>query len=204
VLKRLTLAVLAFLTGCTLVPRLPTDVSRAVNRDDMRVLRSANIDLYYPAAYEPQARALAERAEGCLHELRARTTANTGISQRRVEPIFPNLPFNNAFVHPPLNGDFFSVVPTYWSLDIITETGIVPDPGYIAQRPRSASCPASSCVRSSSSCSRARRRAARVRTATTARSRWAAHSACVCSGLGPSWFATSSRSGSPTTSDCSI
>ncbi|HEX5656369.1 MAG TPA: hypothetical protein VFX59_04205, partial [Polyangiales bacterium] len=111
---------------------MPTDVSRAVNRDEMRVLRSANVDLYYPVAYEAQARALSERAEGCLHELRARTTANTGISQRRVELIFPNLPFNNAFVNPPRNGDFFSVVPTYWSLDIVTETGLVPDPGYIA------------------------------------------------------------------------
>ncbi|MET0286649.1 MAG: hypothetical protein ABW352_19365 [Polyangiales bacterium] len=128
---RLTL-LLVFLAGCAVVPRLPTDVSRAVNRDSMRVLHTANVDLYYPAPYQTQAQALAERAEGCLRELRARTTANSGLAQRRIELIFPDLPFNNAFVNPPLNGDFFSVVPTYWSLDIITETGLVPDPGYIA------------------------------------------------------------------------
>jgi hypothetical protein len=131
VLQRLSLLLL-LLAGCAVTPRLPTDVSRAVNRDSMRVLRTANVDLYYPEAYQAQAQALAERAEGCLRELRARTTAKTGLSQRRVELIFPDLPFNNAYVNAPLNGDFFSVVPTYWSLDIITETGLVPDPGYIA------------------------------------------------------------------------
>ncbi|HEY6881925.1 MAG TPA: hypothetical protein VI299_28045 [Polyangiales bacterium] len=131
-LSRLSLFVLSLLAGCAVVPRLPTDVSRAVNRDDMRLLRTAHVDLYYPVQHQQRAQALAERAEGCLSELRARTTANTGLSQQRIELIFPDLPFNNAFVNPPLNGDFFSVVPTYWSLDIVTETGLLPDPGYIA------------------------------------------------------------------------
>jgi hypothetical protein len=118
--------------GCVVVPRLPVDVSRAVNRDTMRVLHTAHIDLYYPEHFRAEAQALAERAEGCVSALRERTTANTGISQRRIELIFPDLPFNNAFVNPPLNGDFFGVVPTHWSQDIVTETGLLPDPGYVA------------------------------------------------------------------------
>jgi hypothetical protein len=120
------------LASCAVVPRLPLDVQRAVNRDDMRVLHTQSIDLYYPAHLAAQARTLAERAEGCIEPLRKRIIGHGGLSTQRIELLFPDLPYNNAFVNPPVNGDFFSVVPSQWSFDIVTETGLPPDPGYVA------------------------------------------------------------------------
>jgi hypothetical protein len=120
------------LTSCAVAPRLPLDVQRAVNRDAMRVLRTQSLDLYYPEKFEREARALAERAEGCIAPLRQASIGRGGLSEHRLELIFPDVPFNNAFVNPPLNGDFFSVIPTHWTFDIMAETGLPPDPGYVA------------------------------------------------------------------------
>ncbi|MDB4989494.1 MAG: hypothetical protein JWN04_4672, partial [Myxococcaceae bacterium] len=126
---------LSLLVGCAanvVTPRLPLDVQRAVNRDEMRVLHTQTIDLYYPAKLKQQAYSFAERAEGCVEQLRRRVIGKGGLSARRLEVIFPDLPYNNAFVQFPANGDLFSVIPSYWSVDMTTETGIVPEPGFIA------------------------------------------------------------------------
>jgi hypothetical protein len=133
VLRILVLGFCALLAGaCAVAPRVPVDVSRAVQRDDMRVVRTESIDLYYPAKFEKEAYALAQRMEGCVAELRTRTTGQGGLSEDRIEVIFPDLPFNNAFVMPPLNGDFFSVVPTHWTMDVASEFGLPPGPDYVA------------------------------------------------------------------------
>lgn len=123
---------LSVLGGCALVPRLPLDVQRAVDRDTMRVLHTQNIDLYYPAQLKTQAYDLAQRAEGCIEPLRRASIGRGGISEKRLELIFADLPFNNAFVNPPSNGDFFSVIASHWTMDITTETGLPPSPGYVA------------------------------------------------------------------------
>ncbi len=117
-------------------PKLPTDVATAVARDDMRVLRTEHIDLYYPDNQPAErAYAFAARLEGCLTELRKRTTVASrgdGISQQRLQVIHPNLPFNNAFVNPPLAGDFFSVIPTHTTFDWSIELGIPLLQDYVA------------------------------------------------------------------------
>lgn len=123
---------LSVLGGCALVPRLPLDVQRAVDRDTMRVVHTQNIDLYYPAHLKTQAYELAQRAEGCIEPLRRASIGRGGISDHRLELIFADLPFNNAFVNTPSNGDFFSVIASHWTMDITTETGLPPSPGYVA------------------------------------------------------------------------
>lgn len=121
------------MASCAVVPKLPPDVAAAVARDRMRVLRTEHIDLYYPES-EPREHAdsFAARLEGCLMELRARSTARGGLSAQRLQVIHPNVPFNNAFVSPPMNGDFFSVVPTHNTLDLTLELGLPTAPDYIA------------------------------------------------------------------------
>ena len=123
---------LSVLGGCAVVPRLPLDVQRAVNRDTMRVLHTQSVDLYYPEHRKQQAYALAERAEGCIEPLRRASIGRGGITDRRLELIYADLPYNNAFVNPPSNGDFFSVLASHWTMDIVAETGMPPDAGYIA------------------------------------------------------------------------
>lgn len=123
---------LVALTACTLTPRLPRDVSAAVQRDDMRLLRTQTVDLYYPKHRAREAYALAERAEGCVAALRAMATGRGGLSNQRLELIFADVPFNNAYLAGPQNGDLYSLVPTHWSFDPLLETGIVPNPAYVA------------------------------------------------------------------------
>src|SRR5688572_2675313 len=130
-LRRLILLAV-LISGCAVTPRVPLDVSRAVTRDSMRVLRTQNVDLYYPAKHEAEARALAERVEGCAARLREAAVGKGGLWRDRIELLFPDLPFNNAFVMPPNNGDFFSLVPTHWTMDVIAEFGLPPGPDYVA------------------------------------------------------------------------
>jgi hypothetical protein len=120
------------LASCTITSRVPTDVAAALARDDMRVLRSQNVDLYYPAQLKHEAEQLSERIEGCVQRLRAAAVGKGGLWRDRLEVLFPDMPYNNAFVHFPLNGDFFSVIPSYWTLDVRTEFGLPPGPGYVA------------------------------------------------------------------------
>jgi hypothetical protein len=132
VLRLLVLVLALLASACVVTPRVPVDVSRAVARDDMRLLRTESVDLYYPAHFEREARALAERVEGCAAQLRELATGHGGLYDDRIELLFPDVPFNNAFVMPPLNGDNFSVVPTHWTLDVATEFGLPPGPDYVA------------------------------------------------------------------------
>ncbi len=130
---RIALLFLLLTTACVVHPKLPTDVASAVARDEMRVLHTEHIDLYYPAAEgKERATAFAERLEGCLTELRKRALGRTGLSQQRLQVIHPNLPFNNAFVSPPLGGDFFTVVPTHTTFDWTTELGVPMAQDYVA------------------------------------------------------------------------
>jgi hypothetical protein len=132
VIRFALLLALLTLSACAVTPRLPLDVVTAVARDDMRLVRSETVDLYYPAHLKPQAYALLSRAEGCVERLRAAATGRGGLWRDRVEIIFADLPFNNAFVKPPSEGDFFSVIPSYWNLDIGTELGVPLAPDYVA------------------------------------------------------------------------
>ncbi len=135
-MRNLLIPIFFLLSSCAVGPKLPSDVASAVARDDMRVLRTEHIDLYYPDN-EPRdrAHAFASRLEGCLTELRKRanaTGATGGISGQRLQVIHPNLPFNNAFVSAPAGGDFFSVIPTHTTFDWSTELGIPLGQDYVA------------------------------------------------------------------------
>jgi hypothetical protein len=120
------------LSSCAVTPRLPLDVASAVARDDMRRASSETVDLYYPAHLQPQAHALLARVEGCVARLRASATGKGGLYRDRVELIFADLPYNNAFVKPPSEGDFFSLVPSHWTLDLTAELGVPLGPDYVA------------------------------------------------------------------------
>jgi hypothetical protein len=130
---RLALALaLLTLSACAITPRLPLDVATAVARDDMRLARGETVDLYYPAHLKAQAYALLARAEGCVARLREAATGTGGLYRDRVELIFADLPFNNAFVKPPSEGDFFTLIPSHWTMDVGSELGVPLAPDYIA------------------------------------------------------------------------
>ena len=124
---------LTLLAGCVVgvAPRLPIAVERAVNRDEMRVLHTQTIDLYYPAKLKRQAYVFAQHAEYCIDPLRRRILSHGGLSNKRIELIFADLPLNNAFATRPGNGDHFAILGSYWTMELATETGLVPDPGYV-------------------------------------------------------------------------
>lgn len=123
--------VLALVTaGCvaTAAPRFPDDVAAALAQHDMRRLDTDELIVYYPA----------DRADEAMRTTRAITTclraARTHAPSKRARPrlVMPELPYNNAFVMPIVNGyEDVAVVPTENTLDFTTEFGLPPDPGHI-------------------------------------------------------------------------
>jgi len=125
---------LAVAAACgTPVPRFPPEVHAALADHDMRRLETDSLLLYYPAARGDEARRFADRAEGCIAELKARARLRNAFWQDKVVIVMPEMPFNNAFVAPPaLGSEEISIVPTFNTLDFVTEFGLPPDPGHIA------------------------------------------------------------------------
>jgi hypothetical protein len=120
--------------GCgAAAPRFPSDVHAALADEPMRRLETGSLIIYYPAKRQAQARRLADRAEGCAAQLKARALVKNRWSAEKMVLVVPELPFNNAFVMPAALGtEEISVVPTVNTLDFATELGLPPDPAHIA------------------------------------------------------------------------
>src|SRR5512146_2965901 len=116
-MKAVVLATLA--SGCiaTATPRFPDDVAASLAHEDMRRLDTTELTVYYPA----------DRADVAMRAVRAITTclraARRHAPSRRAKPrvLMPDVPFNNAFVLPPVVGyEDVSVVPLHYTLDLTT------------------------------------------------------------------------------------
>jgi hypothetical protein len=119
------------LAGCaTVLPRFEPDVQAAVVRDEMRVLETAQLVLYYPAPRQAEARRVAARLEACVAALEAQAPVGNGLARARYHVVLPEVPFNNAYVFPKALGiEDVAVIPTGDTLDFVTEFGLPPDPG---------------------------------------------------------------------------
>jgi hypothetical protein len=95
----LVAAVLAAACGAA-SPRFPADVHAALADEPMRRLETESLVVYYPAKRQAEARRLADRAEGCAAELRAKARIKNRYWAEKVTLVVPELPFNNAFVMP--------------------------------------------------------------------------------------------------------
>ncbi len=111
---------------------LPADVATALREQPMRRLETDSLLVYYPEEHREDALRIAERAEGCAAELRAQAKIHNGYSDQKMVILIPDVPFNNAFVAPPIAGiQPVSVIPTSFTLDFATQFGLPPDPSYI-------------------------------------------------------------------------
>ncbi|MBK7076140.1 MAG: hypothetical protein IPH44_27970 [Myxococcales bacterium] len=134
-MRRLALVValvaIAALAGCaTVLPRFEPDVQAAVVRDEMRVLETARLVLYYPAPRRAEAARVAARLEACVAKLEAQAPVHNGLARARYHVVLPEVPFNNAYVFPKALGiEDVAVIPTGDTLDFVTEFGLPPDPG---------------------------------------------------------------------------
>ncbi len=128
---RAAVVALALTAGCgALPPRFPADVQTALARDAMRRLETAQLIVYYPAPRRALAERLAARVEACAGELRRMARVDNRHSREKMIVVVPELPFNNAYVLPPVGGlEDVAVIPTGDTLDFVTEFGLPPDPG---------------------------------------------------------------------------
>lgn len=119
------------LAGCaTVLPRFEPDVQAAVVRDEMRVLETAQLVLYYPAPRQAEARRVAARLEACVAALEAQAPVGNGLARARYHVVLPEVPFNNAYVFPKALGIEDVAVITGDTLDFVTEFGLPPDSGH--------------------------------------------------------------------------
>jgi len=89
--------VLPALAACaTVSPRFEQEVATTFAHDDMRRLTTADVELYYPAAYAEQAHRVAARASECLTTLRAQQ--KTQRDHGRALLFLTSANFNNAYV----------------------------------------------------------------------------------------------------------
>ncbi len=130
-LRALVLAVV--LHGCASATSvLPADVATALREQPMRRLETDSLLVYYPEDHREDALRIAQRAEGCAAELRAQAQIHNGYADQKMVILIPDVPFNNAFVVPPVAGlQPVSVIPTSFTLDFATQFGLPPDPSYI-------------------------------------------------------------------------
>lgn len=115
------------------VPRYPDDVQASLAHADMRRFETDHLIVYYPA----NRRAVMERfvlhAERCADALRDAAQVKTGAWNDKMVVVMPDVPYNNAFVTPDLAGyEAAALIPTTNTLDLSTEFGLPPDPGFIA------------------------------------------------------------------------
>jgi hypothetical protein len=116
----------------TTQPKFPDDVAAGV-RSGMRRMETDTFIIYYPAARHDEAMRFADRAEGCGASLRSHAELRNHFFREKPILVLPDVPFNNAFVSPPVLGEEdFAVIPLHNTFDFATELGIPPDPGYIA------------------------------------------------------------------------
>lgn len=93
---RLVLVLPALAACASVSPRFEQAVASSFAQEDMRRLTTADVELYYPAAYAEQAQRVAARASECLRELRSleRTRRDHG----RALLFLTSANFNNAYV----------------------------------------------------------------------------------------------------------
>lgn len=95
-------------------------------------METQSLIIYYPAARADNARRVAERVEGCAAALRKQARIHNAYADQKMVMVVPDVPFNNAFVVPPLAGvEAVSVTPTSNTLDFASELGVPPDPSYV-------------------------------------------------------------------------
>jgi hypothetical protein len=130
----IALGLTAALAACGGVQqRFPDDVQAALVRDEMRRLETARFIIYYPAHRRAEVDRFLVRAERCADALREAAVIRDGRWNEKMVIAMPDAPFNNAFVAAEFGGyEPASVIPTFNTLDLTTEFGLLPDPGFIA------------------------------------------------------------------------
>jgi hypothetical protein len=131
---RASLLVLLVAAGACGVPgaRFPSDVQTAIARHDMRRMETDQLLVYYPEGRRELAERLATRVERCAVELKQKARIDNRHSREKMVLVVPDVPFNNAYVLPPVAGlEDVAVIPTGNTLDFTTTFGLPPDPGYV-------------------------------------------------------------------------
>jgi len=120
--------------GCgPLQPRFPADVQAALAGSAVRRLETARFIIYYPAPRRAEIDRFVVHAERCAEVLRAAAVVHGGSWRDKIVIAMPEVAFNNAFVLAPAQGYAqVAVIPTMSTIDLSTEYGLVPDPGFIA------------------------------------------------------------------------
>ncbi len=128
------IAAVAALCACTGVQqRFPDDVQAGLAHEDMRRIETDRFVIYYSAPRRGEVERFLLRANRCAEVLRNEAVIRSGAWDEKIVILMPDVPFNNAFVVPQLEGyEQISVIPTTATLDFTTEFGLPPDPGYIA------------------------------------------------------------------------
>ena len=128
----LALAMSLLGTGCAvLTPRFPDDVQTAVVRDDMRRMETETLVVYYPERREQEARRVAARIAYCVRELRSHTQIHDDWTDQKPRIVLADLPFNNAYVAPPMLSEPIEVLPAYNTTAYFAPFNLPPDPGVI-------------------------------------------------------------------------
>jgi len=113
-------------------PRFPDDVGAALADHDMRRLETDTLIVYYPSARRDLAVRATEKIARCQAAVVGKTFLHGWTTEAKPVIVMPELPMNNAFVMPRLQGyEDISVVPTHQTLDFATAFGLPPDAGAI-------------------------------------------------------------------------
>ncbi|MDQ3265612.1 MAG: hypothetical protein M3Y59_18470 [Myxococcota bacterium] len=112
------LLVVLFLTACAPAgPRFPSNVMATFRRDEMHHLKTANVELYYPAEQRELALRVLGRLDTCVEKLRSLPRV-----QRQREPVLAYLTsanFNNAYAYYSIAGSPRQLLlPTHLSLEL--------------------------------------------------------------------------------------
>ena len=128
----LALIGIVFATGCAvLTPRFADDVQTAVVRSDMRRLETDELVVYYPTRRAAAARRIASRVEACTRALRTKARVHDSWSDQKPRIVLADLPYNNAYVSPPVLSEPIEVLPAYNTAAVFTPFDLPPDPGVI-------------------------------------------------------------------------
>lgn len=119
-------------SGCAvLTPRFGADVQTAVVRDDMRRMETDTLVVYYPEGRKAEAIRTASRVAYCVRELREHAPIHDAWTDQKPRIVLANLPFNNAYVSPPMLSEPISVLPAYNTAPYFAPFNLPPDPGII-------------------------------------------------------------------------
>lgn len=120
------------MSGCAvLTPRFPNDVQTSVARDDMRRMETDTVVIYYPKGRKSEAERVAARVSYCTRALRMRARVHDEWTDQKPRIVMANLPYNNAYVSPPLLSEPIEVLPAYNTTPYFARFNLPPDPGII-------------------------------------------------------------------------